>query len=56
MITANSFFGFKTVDVISKVCIKFHDTQIGRKAMISNESTRANYIVPIKKCETGITI
>ena len=50
-------FEFKIVDnVINKVYIKFQDPQIGRKAMMSNDFTKTNCVVPIEKCEADIPI
>ena len=48
---------FKIVDnIINQVYIKFQYPQIERKAMMSNQFTRANCVVPIEKCEADITI
>ena len=47
-------FGFKIVNVINEVYIKFQDPQIGKKAMMSNEFTRANCVVPIETCEADV--
>ena len=50
-------FGFKIVDnVLKKVYLRFQASQIGRKAMMSNEFTRANCVVPIEKCDKDIYI
>ena len=44
-------FGFKIVNVINEVYIKFQDPQIGEKAMMSDQFSRANCVVPIETCE-----
>ena len=50
-------FGFKIVNhIINQVYIKFQDPQIGRKAIMSNQITRAKCVVPIEKCEVDIPI
>ena len=50
-------FGFKIVDhIINQVYIKFQDPQIGRKAIMANQITRAKCVVPIEKCEVDIPI
>ena len=50
-------FGFKIVDnIINEVYIKFQGSQIGRRAIMNNQFTRANCVVRIEKCEADIPI
>ena len=50
-------FGFKIVDnIINEVYIKFQGSQIGRRAIMNNQFTRANCVVRIEKCEGDIPI
>ena len=49
--------GFKIVDnIINEVNTKFEDPQIGRKAIMFNQCTRANCVMPIEKFEVDIPI
>ena len=49
--------GFKIIDnIINEVNTKFEDPQIGRKAIMFNQCTRANCVMPIEKCEVDIPI
>ena len=52
---AGEVSGFRILDnAINEIYLKFQDPQIGRKAMMFNEFTRADCVVQLEKCEEDL--